>query len=77
MITRTPPWAKGMQKIGPGCYVDANNSLHVSEREICDSMGVLYTEQNSRVIEETVQEVLREVFGKVPPATIIETKEPL
>ena len=77
MTTHTPPWAKGMQKIGPGCYVDSRNALHVSEREICEHMNVRYTAENSRIIEETVQQAIREVFGKVPPTTIIETKEQL
>jgi hypothetical protein len=77
MTTRTPPWAKGMQKLGPGCYVDSRNALHVSEREICEHMNVRYTAENSRIIEEIVQQVIREVFGKVPPTTIIETKEQL
>ena len=77
MTTRTPAWAKGMRKLGAGIYVDSNNAMHVSEREICDAMGVMYNRLNSRVIEETVQKALREVYGKVPPTTIIESPEEL
>jgi len=75
MITRTPKWAKGMRKLMPGVYEDASHQLHVSEAEICEHFGVPYTKENSAVIEETVEAALREVFGKVPPITKVESPE--
>lgn len=67
--THTPAWAKGMQKIGPGIYIDGS-SFHVSEKEICEHMGVPYTEENARIIEEVVPQAIREVFGECPPGQI-------
>jgi hypothetical protein len=75
MRTRTPVWAKGMRKLAPGVYVDTRNALHVSEREICENFGMPYTKENSRIIEETVEKVLRQVFGKVPQTSVVESRE--
>jgi hypothetical protein len=75
MITRTPPWAKGMRKLGPGVYLDSKKAIHVCEREICDDFGVAYTKENSNIIEETVKEALAEVFGKMPPITVVTSRE--
>jgi hypothetical protein len=53
MTTRTPPWAKGMRKLGPGIYLDGN-ALHFCELEICQDLGVKPTEQAGRIIEQTI-----------------------
>lgn len=75
-VTKTPAWATGMRKLGPGIYVTANRELHISEREICEHFGVPWTAENVRVIEETAIETVRKIFqfdgpviraGEVPP----------
>ena len=48
-VTHTPEWAVGMQKIGPGFYVDGLK-LHVDEAEVCESLGVPFTEANDQLI---------------------------
>lgn len=70
--TRTPAWAVGMRKIGPGVYVDSARALHISEREICDHFDVPYSPENSKVIEEVAQEVIREMYGELPTSVIKE-----
>ena len=71
---RTPEWAKGMRKIGPGCYVDAANNMHVSEAEICEAFGVRYCPENSAIIEDVVRQVVREMYGDGPETRIVEAK---
>jgi hypothetical protein len=41
-----PRWAAGMQKIGPGLYVDAREALHVDAAEICEAHGIPPTPAN-------------------------------
>jgi hypothetical protein len=60
-LTRTPPWAKGMRKLGPGVY-EKDGALHISEGELCEHFGVPYTRENTQIIEEMAQKVVREVW---------------
>ena len=73
--THTPPWAKGMRKLGPGVYVDNKNEINVSEAEICEYYGMPFTKENSAVIEETVRAALRQVYGKDLPTKIVESSQ--
>jgi hypothetical protein len=70
--TRTPRWAKGMQKLGPGIYEDASRTLHISEEELCEHYGVAYTQENGAIVEEILKAALSQVFGMVPPITKVE-----
>lgn len=59
MISRTPKWAVGMRKLGPGAYLDADG-LHFSTREMCEHFGVPVTEENQRIARETTMRAMRE-----------------
>lgn len=65
--TRTPDWARGMRKLGPGIYLDSKAVMHVSERELCEHFNVPYTAANVRIIEETLQASIKREFGKEIP----------
>lgn len=73
--TTTPPWAVGMRKLGPGVYIDAENVMHVSEGEICQALGISYTDRNSQLVEEAVRaEIARWAMREKAPAPAIERK---
>jgi hypothetical protein len=59
---RTPKWAVGMQKIGPGVYVDKDRALHLDEAGFAEHLGVPYTRETQRVIQEEATRVFREKF---------------
>ena len=69
-VTKTPAWAVGMRKLMPGIYVDAKRAMHVYELEICESLGVPYTAENSAIIEQAIREAAMEVFGSCPTTKI-------
>ena len=75
-VTRTPAWAKGMQKLGPGIYVTPGRELHISESEICEHFGVPYSRANVRMIEESLVEVLRREFHIDTPARFVGDEPP-
>jgi hypothetical protein len=60
--TRTPRWAVGMRKLGPGLYFDGDG-LHISEEELCEAMGVPYTPENCAVVESAALTAARAAFG--------------
>ncbi len=65
-MQRTPKWATGMQKLGPGIYVDEKRTMHLSESEICEHFGVPYTQENIEVIEAAATAAFREAFPEAP-----------
>jgi hypothetical protein len=67
-----PAWSIGMKQLGPGCYVDAENVLHISELEICDHLGIAYTAANSAVIELAASETVRKHYGVKIPIEIVQ-----
>jgi anaerobic selenocysteine-containing dehydrogenase len=73
MITHSPAWAKGMRKLGPGIYLDSSGALHFSMGELAESLGVPNTEENARIIQESAEAAIREVFGTGLPTTIVES----
>jgi hypothetical protein len=69
-VTRTPSWAKDMQKLGPGVYLH-NKSIHVSESEICQYLGIRNRQSSSKLIESMVRKILEEKY----PNTKFEVQE--
>jgi hypothetical protein len=59
--TQTPSWAKNMQKLGPGVYLH-KESLHISEAEICQHLGIKYSRENSKLIEQFSTKILRDKY---------------
>lgn len=57
--TRTPAWAKGMEKLGPGIYADKEKALHICEYEVCAHFGVPYTEANAKIVVQATMDALR------------------
>jgi hypothetical protein len=62
-----PKWAVGFRRLAPGVYVDeATKSIHFSEEEICEIMGVPPTEANCRAATEAAVQAVREIYGNLP-----------
>jgi hypothetical protein len=68
--TKTPSWAKDMEKLGPGVYLH-NGALHVSEAEICQYLRIRYTRANISLIEKAAEKIISEKY----PNTKIIVKE--
>lgn len=58
--TQTPAWAVGMRKLCIGLYVDADGNLHVSREELCEALGLPFTEANAKSAERLALDVIRE-----------------
>jgi hypothetical protein len=71
-ITKTPAWARGMRKIGPGMYIDGANAFHFSGKELCEAFDVPHSAENERVARETAVQVIREQFGDLPVTVVDE-----
>jgi hypothetical protein len=69
----TPRWAVGMQRLGPGVYVDTNNNLHLYLPEILENAGKPATPENLRTLARAAEEMARQEFG--PHTEITEAKK--
>jgi hypothetical protein len=49
-----PEWAAGMQKIGPGLYVDARQALHIDPARFLAQEGWPPTEANIQKLMEAL-----------------------
>lgn len=68
-----PEWAVGMRKLGAGIYIDEkSNSIHFSDREICEALGVEATEEN---LVNARQGAAAAVAGMYPGVPIVETDD--
>lgn len=65
MPNSTPAWAAGMEKIGPGTYVDAEKAMHIDELELCAEVGVPYTEGNAKILRRVVVETFAPLGSKI------------
>lgn len=67
-----PQWAAGMQRIGPGLYVDGQNDMHVVPEEICRALGIPATPEN---LEMTAQVARATVLEAFPDAKVTEVDD--
>ena len=58
----TPQWAKGMQKIGPGIYVDSDGALHLDNVALCIAHGFPPTQENQAQIQKAAVQIVAEQF---------------
>lgn len=58
-----PKWAVGMERIGLGIYVDQHKTLHIDERELCESQGYPYTEHNAELLRAAAIEAMQQWKG--------------
>jgi hypothetical protein len=76
-LTHTPRWAKGKYKCGPGFYASVENGVNVidiSEAELREYFGLPDTPENSRLLREVAERLMREqIPGDI---TIEEVEDP-
>lgn len=65
----------GWQLIGPGMYLDTENSMHLFADELLKSMGWPDTKENREMLYRVGPKVVREIFGKDIPAWITSRDE--
>jgi hypothetical protein len=52
-----------MEKHGPGVYSEADGkTLHISEFELCEALGLPYTRENAEMVEAAAKEAIREHY---------------
>ena len=73
-ITRTPAWAKGMQKLMPGVYA-RGRQLHLCLPELCEFAGCEYNEHNVEKLSAAARKVFRQIEAEAP-VEFVEIPEP-
>ena len=53
-------WKRGMERIGPGIYVDAKNTMHIDSRELLAHNGCALTLENEAKLCEAAREIFKE-----------------
>jgi len=69
-----PSWAVGMERIGPGVYLDKENSLHVYVPELCEALGVPYTRDNAERMEAIARAAIEEQFPNIKRGVVYDDK---
>jgi hypothetical protein len=59
-------WTVGMEKLGPGMYVDRDGALHISIPELCEHFGVPENAHNTAIVEQVAIEHFAEMGRRVP-----------
>jgi len=59
-----------LKKIGPGCYANQENQLHVSIPELLEHFGWPDTEENRDRMEKLVSEVFSEIAPMTPQQVV-------
>jgi hypothetical protein len=64
-----PAWARGMERVSPGVYLDKDNALHFYAVEMCEAHGYPATRANVEILEAVARETMKKVF---PNARMVE-----
>ena len=53
-------WKRGMERIGPGIYVDAKNTMHIDSAELLKHNGVALTLRNEAILAAAARAVFQD-----------------
>ena len=56
-MTDPNAWKRGMERIGPGIYIDAKNTMHIDSRELLEHHKVAPTLQNEAILTAAARAV--------------------
>ena len=56
-MTDPNAWKRGMERIGPGIYVDSKNTMHIDSQELLKHHGCALTLQNEAILCAAAQAV--------------------
>jgi len=55
-----PEWARGIEEIAPGVYVDADQAMHLDTARLCEAHGYPPTQAN----QDAIARAARELFAR-------------